>query len=50
MLRVLRMVVAHDLSEYIYMDDVTENLARRFENVCKIILDQASESLLNLEI
>ena len=50
MLRVLRMVVAHDVSEYKYMDDVTENLARGFENVCKIISDYASESLLNLEI
>ena len=50
MLRAQRMVVAHDLSEYRYMDDVTENLARGFENVCKIISDYASESLLNLEI
>ena len=32
------------------MDDITENLARGFENVCEIISDYASESLLNLEI
>ena len=33
MLRVLRMVVAHNVSEYRYMDDVTENLAGGFENL-----------------
>ena len=33
MLRVLRMVVAHNVSEYRYMDDVTENLADGFKNL-----------------
>ena len=48
MLRSLWLVVAHDLLEYRYMDNVTENLfylcfffnmARGFENVCEITLD-----------
>ena len=50
MLRTL--VVTHVLLDYRYMDDVTEtfffgsiHMMRGFENVCKIILDWASESL-----
>ena len=47
MLRALWLVVAHDLLEYRYMNDVTGNLfslflfnmARGFENVCEIISD-----------
>ena len=47
MLRALWLVVAHDLLEYRYMDNVTDNLfylfffnmARGFEHVCEITLD-----------
>ena len=47
MLGALWLVVTYDLSEYRYIDDVTGNLfffvlfnmARGFENVCKIISD-----------
>ena len=52
MLCALWLVIARDLLEYRYMDDVKGNLfslfnvARGFENVCEIILDfKASESL-----
>ena len=48
MLRALWLVVAHDLLEYRYMDDVRGNLFplfcstwRGFENVCEIISDQS---------
>ena len=52
-LRALWLVVAHDLLEYRYMDDVTGNLfifvlfkmAWGFENVCEIISYKASENL-----
>ena len=52
-LRALWLVVAHDLLEYRYVDDVTGNLlifvlfkmARGFENVLEIIADKASENL-----
>ena len=53
MLCALWLVIAHNLVEYRYMDDVTGNFvffvllntARGFENVCEIIPDKTSESL-----
>ena len=53
MLCALWLVIAHNLLEYRYMDDVTGkflffvllNMARGFENVCEIISDKTSESL-----
>ena len=53
MLCTLWLVIAHNLLEYRYLDDVTGkflffvllNTARGFENVCEIISDKTSESL-----
>ena len=49
MLRTLQLVIAHDLLEYRYMDDVTGNVFSLFcstwrairENVCEINLDSS---------
>ena len=53
MLCTLWLVIAHNLLEYRYIDDVKGkflffvllNTARGFENVCEIISDKTSESL-----